>query len=158
MEKTNNSMERQIQEIVLNYFKDIDDITVSAVVDALVYFNPITDQKSKASRLIEKFLKDNGLEQAFLNYAQDYRNESKFFQRATMSEIDMIENVKRAFLNLTYNRYRALIETKKERATNFNFMKKTLLEVFDCLNNNDNYFYGKEDDEKIVAKIESLKP
>jgi hypothetical protein len=150
-------MERQIQEIVLNYFKNMDDKTVSTVVDAIVYVNPITDRKSKASEVIEKFLKDNGLEKAFLNYMHDYRNESKYFQRASISEIDMIENIKRALLNLSYNRYRALIDKKSERATNFNFMKRTLLEIFECLNNNENYIYGKEDDAKIVAKIEALK-
>lgn len=157
MEKTNGTMERQIQEIVLNYFKDIDDATVSAVIDAIVYITPITNRKSKASEVIEKFLKDNGLEKAFLNYIHDYRSESKYFNRASLSEIEMIENVKKAFLNLSYNRFRVLVEKKKERATNFNFMKKTLLEIFRCLNDNENYIYGKEDDEKIVAHIESLK-
>lgn len=150
-------MERQVQELVLDYFKDIDDKTVSAVVDAIVYVNPITDRRSNASTVIEKFLKDNGLEKAFLNYMHDYQNESKYFNRASLSEIDMIEKIKNALLNLSYNRYRALIAKKNERATNFNFMKRTLLEIFECLNNNENYIYGKEDDEKIVEKIESLK-
>jgi hypothetical protein len=157
MEKTKNTMERQIQELVLDYFKDIDDITVSTVVDAIVYMNPITDRKSKASEVIEKFLSDNGLADSFLKYMHDYRNESKYFLRASISDVDMIENVKRALLNLSYNRYRLLMEKKKERATNFNFMKRTLLEIFECLNNNENYIYGKEDDKKMVAKIEAMK-
>lgn len=157
MEKTNNKIERRVQELVLDYFKDIDDTTVSAVVDAMVYFNPITDRKSKASEVIEKFLKDNGLEQAFLNYTHDYRSESKYFNRASLSEIDMVEKVKNAFLNLSYNRYRVLVNKKKEKTSNFNFMKKRLLEIFECLNNNENYIYSKEDDAKMVAKIEAMK-
>lgn len=157
MEKTNGTMERQIQEIVLNYFKDMDDKTVSAVIDAIVYLNPITDRKSKVSEVIEKFLKDNGLEMAFLNYMHDYRGESKYFYRASLSEVDMIEKIKKALLNLSYHRYRALIEKKKEKATNFNFIKKTLLEIFERFNDSEMYFYGKKEDREMVAKIESLK-
>lgn len=151
-------MEMQIQELVIDYFKDMDDATVSAVVDSIVYITPITDRKSKISGIIEKFLEDNGLTKAYLNYVYDYRNDSNFFNRASLSEVDMIENVKKAFLNLSYNRYRALVEKKKEKANNFNFLKKTLLEIFEHFNNNENYFYGKEEDAKMVDKIESLKP
>ena len=157
MEKSNHTKERQIQEIVLNYFKDMDDKTVSAIVYAIVYVNPITDRNSKVSGIIEKFLKDNGLEHAFLNYMHDYRGESKYFQRASISEIDMIENIKKALLNLSYNRYRQLIEKKTERATNFNFLKRSILEIYERFNSNENYFYGKEEDAKMVEKIESLK-
>lgn len=154
MEKTKNTMERQVQELVLDYFKDMDDKTVSEVVDSLVYATPITDRKSKTSAVIEKFLSDNGLSVAYANYMIDYRNESRYFSRASMSEVDMIEKVRNALLNLSYNRYRALV---KKRETNFSFLKKTVLEVFECLNNNENYIYGKEDDEKLVAKVEAMK-
>jgi hypothetical protein len=154
MEKSSNTIERQVQELVLDYFKDMDDKIVVDVVDSFVYGSPITDTKSKTSAVIEKFLKDNGLEKAYMNYMIDARGETKFFLRATMSEVDMIEKVRNAMLNLSYNRFRAVV---KKRETNFNFLKKTVLEILECLNNNENYIYGKEDDEKLVAKVEAMK-
>lgn len=154
MEKTNNTMERQVQELVLDYFKDMDDKIIVGVVESFVYGTPISDKKTKTSAVLEKFLKDNGLEVAFINYMIDYRGESKYFHRASMSEIDMIEKVRNAMLNLSYNRFRALV---KKRETNFNFLKGTVLEIFDRLNSNENYFYGKEEDGKLVEKVEAMK-
>jgi uncharacterized membrane-anchored protein YjiN (DUF445 family) len=154
MEKSNSTMERQVQELVLDYFKDMDDKTISEVVDSFVYATPITDRKSKTSKVLEKFLTDNGLVQAFTNYMIDYKNPSRYFSRASMSEVDMIEKVRNAMLNLSFNRYRALVS---KRETNFNFLKKNLLEIFERLNNNDNYYFGEKEDEKFVAKVEAMK-
>lgn len=155
MQKSSNTLERQVQEIVLDYFKNMDDKTVSDVVDSFVYHTPITDKRSKTSKIIEKFLEDNGLVNAYTNYLSDYvKKENKFFLHSSMSEVDMIEKVKNAMLNLAYNRFRNLV-TKRD--TNFKFLKKTVLEVFECLNNNENYIYGKENDEKLVKKVEAMK-
>lgn len=155
MEKTSNTLERQVQEIVLDYFKNMDDKTVSDVVDSFVYNTPITDKKAKTSKIIEKFLKDNGLVKAHINYVSDYVDkENKYLMRSQMSDVDMIEKVRNAMLNLAYNRYRSLV---KKRDTNFIFVKNTLLEVFERLNSNENYFYGEEDDAKVVAKVEKMK-
>lgn len=155
MEKTSNTLERQVQEIVLDYFKNMDDKTVSDVVDSFVYHTPITDRKSKTSKIIEKFLKDNGLTKAYANYLSDYVDkESRYLMRSSLSDVDMIEKVRNGMLNLVFNRFRSLV---KKRDTNFIFVKNTLLEVFERLNSNENYFYGEKDDAKIVAKIEQMK-
>ena len=44
-------------------------------------------------------------------------------------------------------------ETKK----NLKFVKNKCLEILRCLNDNENYIYGKEEDEALVEKIEQLK-
>lgn len=151
-----NSMnfEQEVQEIVLEYFKNVDDKTIFEVIDSFVYFTPITNRKSKTSKIIEKFLEDNGLTNAYLNYVNDMTNKTKFFNKSSMSEADLIEKVRTAMLNLAYNRFRNLV-TKRD--TNFNFLKKTVLEVFECLNNNEQYIYGKEEDTNLIAKVESMK-
>lgn len=152
----NNSMERQVQELILDYFKDMDDKTVYAVINSIVYFTPITDKKSNVSKIIEKFLEENGLTTAYMNYMIDYTNPSRYINRASGSEIDMIEKVRYAFLNLACNRYRDLIEKRETKVNNFYFLKKTILEVFECLNNNENYIYGIKEDEKLVKKVEKM--
>lgn len=91
-----------IQEDLIDYFKDMDNKTFVQVVDCLVYHNGTTD--SKISKLIEKFLEDMGLTEAYLNYLMEIKKPSSFFVRHP-SDIQMIEDIKKSFLSLSYNRF-----------------------------------------------------
>lgn len=153
--------QEQVQKIILNYFKDTDDKTLVAIIDSFVYNEPITDRTSNTSKLIEKFIDDNGLTTAYVNYLSDLRNPTKSFFSCSGSERQMIQMVIEAMLSLSYNRFRRSVrETETKNSTsknNFRFIKKTVLEIFECLHRSENYIYGKEEDEKIVNKIEKLK-
>lgn len=153
-----NSQLNQIQKIVFNYFKEVDDKTIMDITNSFTFVNP-TDNK-KASDLIMQFLKDNGLEKAFVNYMSDYQNPQKLWLTSSPTESHMIEQIKTAFLVLCFNRnYRnnkvdKSEETKLKR--NFKFVKNKCLEILNCLNNNENYIYGKDEDKKLVEKITKM--
>lgn len=94
-----------LQKLVIEYFKETSNETFVNIVDSLVYNQPNNNQK--ASKLIEKFLKDNGLEVAFINYMSDFRDQdNKIFRRSSPSQITIIEGIKMALLNASFNRLR----------------------------------------------------
>lgn len=101
----------QIQELVLNYFESTDDLDVALVINSFVYENK--SPNTKISKLIEKFLADNGLTQAFINLSIDKANPDRLFSRSSGSESDMIEQVKIALLNLSFNRFLKYTRTIK---------------------------------------------
>lgn len=94
-----------IQKVVLEYFKEYDDDTFIQIVDAFVYSCP-PKAKSKVGEIITKFIQDNGVEYAYINYVSDERDQSKFFKRTSMSQAGMIQDLKTAFLNAAFNRFR----------------------------------------------------
>lgn len=107
--------EIQLQQIVLDYFIDVDDKTMSSIIKSFVYNEGTTD--NKISLLINKFIDDNGLKTAFINYHIDLNKDpNKFhFYRSSGSELEMINTIKSAFLNLAFNRFAYLMDqpTKK---------------------------------------------
>lgn len=155
-----------IQEQILDYFKEYDDQTISHFIDSFVYYKPAYNDQ--ISKLVEKFLEDNGITEAYLNYVSDARGDNDFFKRASGSQVDTINIVNQALLNLVYNRFRNNLIDKsklneidkkviKLNKKNFNLLKKSLLECYDCLNRNENYFYSKEEDKDLVDKISQIK-
>ena len=98
----------QIQQLVLDYFIDTDDKTMSAIIKCFVYNESTKDDK--ISELIDKFIKDNGLTQAFINHHLDLKNTESMWLRSSLSERDMIDQVHRAFLNLAFNRFAWLMD------------------------------------------------
>lgn len=106
----------QLQQLVLDYFIDTDDKTMSDFIKCFVY-NEST-QDNKVSLLIDKFIKDNGLTQAFINHHIDLKNPDAMWLRSSLSERDMIDQIHRAFLNLAFNRFAWLMDQpiKKVRA------------------------------------------
>ncbi len=157
----------EIQNIIFDYFKDTDDKTLVDFISLFSYRNPTDDKK--IHRLLKKFLKENGVETAYINYSVDIKRiragEDFPFFRASHSERDIINNIDMALLSLGYNRLSKITSgnVKIESATNtnnkrnFNYIKKTTLEIFNSLNSYEHYMYGKEEDEKIVNKITNMK-
>ncbi len=105
-----------LQKQVIEYFEKYDDKTFIQIVDTFVYSIPV-GKNVEIGKIINDFLKLNGLESAFLNYVSDQRGDNKFFVRSSMSEIGMIDNIKSAFLNASFNRFRnttLMPDVKKE--------------------------------------------
>jgi hypothetical protein len=105
MKTDSNDRFQQLQEIVIDYFKDMDNETMIKFIDSFVFHLPITEHNG-ISDLIEKFLKDNGLENAYTNYIYDITHKDDSWRTSSGSEMTMINNVKNAFMNLAYNRFR----------------------------------------------------
>src|SRR5258708_31175780 len=97
---------QSLQEQVMEYFKNTDDKTFIALIETFVYQSPVEDN-TKVSELIEKFLKDNDLTEAYVNYLMDLKNvDSGFFKHSSLSQRDMIEKIQFAMLNASFNRFR----------------------------------------------------
>lgn len=105
----------ELQKQIIEYFKDVDDKTIRDVIESFVYFKG--SNNNAVGELIQKFLKDNGLTMAFVNYCMDMKRvqnaEQIMFYRSSGSERDMIENIKVSLLNLAYNRFSALVDKIK---------------------------------------------
>lgn len=103
----------EIQEIVIDYFKNVDDETMVHVINAFVYNKP-TSQEHGVSELVEKFINDNGLKQAYVNYLIDIRRgATAYFLKSSGSELEIIEQVKIGLLNLAFNRFRKIPKQPK---------------------------------------------
>jgi hypothetical protein len=133
---------KSLQQQVLDFFKDENDDTFIQVVDSFCYGE--TTKNSKIGALISKFLKENDLEIAFVNYVSDYRSKDggqRIFRRSSGSDITMIESVKLALMNVAFNRFRNYDHTlnlnKKMRAEHAE-MKRLISTLMDA-GTTDNY-------------------
>lgn len=108
--------QKAIQKQVTAYFKDVDDKTFIAIVDAFVYHEP-PSASSKVGKIIDKFLIDNGIQNAYVNYVSDVRDEKKMFYRSSMSDRVMIENINMAMLNESFHRFSTTTSIKAKYAT-----------------------------------------
>ena len=96
----------ELQRIVIDYFKDVDDKTIGCIIESFVYGK--STKNDKASKLIESFIKDNGIETAFINYMIDVKAKAEgksLWLRSSYSERSIIEDIKISFLNLAFNRF-----------------------------------------------------
>lgn len=98
----------KIQELVSEYFENVSDIDMMYITHAFVYGKPIHPQDSEVPKIISKFLKDNGLETAYINVLHDEKNNPMFF-RASLSERDMIDNIKIGLFNDCFNRFKSML-------------------------------------------------
>jgi len=151
-----NNQQQALQEIIIDYFKEFDDDIIVGIIDSFVYHKPAKNEK--ISKVLENFLKDQGIEIAYINYISDFvKKEQTSFTKSNPSEIEIINNIKMAFLNLIYNRFRNNLNIKSEKylknKNRFAFLKNELLDIYSMLNRNEHYFYGKKEDEKLVNKI-----
>ena len=96
----------QVQELVLKYFEKVDDQTMSVIIDCFVYEGKTTNNQ-KVSKLVEQFLADNELTITYANYIYDTKS-TNYFNRASSSEVAMIEQIKLSLLNISHNRFRKL--------------------------------------------------
>lgn len=104
----------EIQQDLIEYFKDMDDDTFIALVDMLAFHKGTSD--IKLSRLAEKFLNDNGLHEAYVNYSLAMNKPNNFFQRHP-SDIQMIVEIKQSLLSLSHNRFRRSMRKAKSKST-----------------------------------------
>ena len=103
---------QNLQKQIFDYFEDTDNKTLVEIIHAFVYYSP--SNRSDVGVIIDKFLKDNDLTQAYINYSIDIKekdNPSTYFNRSSLSEREMIENVRLSFLSLGFNRLRQSIVT-----------------------------------------------
>lgn len=113
--------QKQIQQHIIDYFKEYDNDVFVAIIDSFVYQERAT---KNVSEIIEKFLTDNQLTDAYVNYISDQKDQ-KFFNRTSMSQGAMIDTIKTALLNASFNRLRKTIdETRK-----FKKLKKDFKEI-----------------------------
>lgn len=103
---------REIQENLFDYFLEVSDEDIVKFIDCFIYngINP----KKHISQMIEKFLEDSGLVQAFINYQYDLKNPKSLFRRSSSSEIDVMNNIRNGLLSLAYNRFRIYLEDRDE--------------------------------------------
>lgn len=99
---------QELQENINQYFLDKPDIEVWAVVSTLVYLTD-SDKDSKKEELSNKFLKEMGLEQIFLDYKYNIENRPKYFIRGNHDNMDFYEKVKSSLLGVVYNRWKNTI-------------------------------------------------
>ncbi len=152
--------ENRVQSLIIEYFKDTDDKTLVTFIESFVYHLPASNEN--LSKMIDKFLEDNGLKIAYCNYITDLKNPDRYLNLSSRSETNMIEDIKFAMLNLSFNRLRFSISTielklPNNNKKNFKFLKNELSKIITSLNNYENYFYSKEEDSELLTKIKSMK-
>lgn len=97
---------RHIQEDLMDWFDTIDDKLFVGFVDSFVYQKGTSN--SKVSKLIEKFLEEFELKEAFLYYQELLKKENLFYRAP--SQIEMINNIRMSLLSLAYNRFANIIK------------------------------------------------
>lgn len=117
----------ELQEDLDEYFKNLDDVTFIHFCDLFVFESGTSNVK--ISELTEKFLRDNGLHEAYMNYIMEMRKPSQLFSRF-QSDIAMIDDIKKALLVLSYNRFRKSLATKQKQP-------KPQTQMFDTLTRNE---------------------
>lgn len=94
---------KDLQEELQEYFKHIDDSTFVQIVTSFAFFKSTDNTKVRA--LIEKFLEDNDLTKAYSNYYMDLVSPNTFFNRSSLAESNIIENIRLCLLALSHNRF-----------------------------------------------------
>jgi hypothetical protein len=96
---------KDIQEAVFDYFRDIDDKTISAFIECHVFKTGTTN--TEICTMNEKFLEDNGLKEAYLNQHHDETHPGAYFLRTSLTQRSILQQVNVALLTLAFNRFRS---------------------------------------------------
>jgi hypothetical protein len=120
----------ELQEDLFEYFKDVDDKTLVDFCDVFIF--ELGTEDSKISAFSEKFLLENGLVEAYLNYMREKQKAHKLFIGVT-SDMAMIEDIKRALLVLSYNRLQRIIHRGSVNVTSPKAEPKVKKPTFDNL-------------------------
>ena len=90
----------QIQTIVYDWFDTYDDATVTAFISSFIYMQPAKNEN--ISSLIDKFLDDNGLKNAYVNNLSDSRRnangENVYFNSCSRSDKNMLIDIQSSLL------------------------------------------------------------
>lgn len=158
---------KEIQENLFEYFEDMDDKTFVAVVDKIVYHQG--DEDIRTSKLAEKFLIDNGLKDAYLDYLIELKTPNSYFRR-NPSGVDMIEKVKNSLLSVSQNRFRRVLSKSTPKSTplirlNKQEKKDLTMVIKGCNRDNDNLMedeattrsmFDKEEADELIAERKRL--
>jgi len=152
-----------LQAIIFEWFDKYDNKTVSEFIRSYIYNQPV--RTDGISELIERFITENGLKDAYTNHLSDIRNPDKIFRSCSSSERGLLQDIQMALLSLSWNRLNNIVNSKPTVVTkikyksnkNFNFIKKELLETFECLNRCEQYMYSEKEDNELVEKITKMK-
>ncbi len=92
----------EIQENLFEYFENTNDKVFVEFIKLFVYKQE--SKNEEANKLFEQFLTDNGIRKAYDNYQQDLENPTSFFTRSSMSERNLIEQIKQGLLSVAFNK------------------------------------------------------
>lgn len=99
------SKEIEIQEILFSFFEDISDSQLVGFIDSFIYQLPADN--SNTSKLIERFIEENGLEDAFFYYISQLKNPSLFI--TSPSKIEIMNIIRASLLSIAFNRLRKIV-------------------------------------------------
>lgn len=135
--------QKSLQLAVFEYFKDTPDELFSEIVESFVYNKGSSNDK--VGKLVEKFLKDNGVEQAYINCRIDLKNQ--FFKRSSLTERDMIEQLRNAFLSISFHRFQKNLKLVKDAVE----MKRIINVLMDA-GTTDNFHDALDDAKRLYLK------
>jgi hypothetical protein len=146
----------KIEELVDDWFKDYDLETLANFIRSFVYSNPTKKDDNTTSKLIDKFLKDQDIVQVYLNYIFDKNNPDKNFRRSSWSDRELIQDIHVSLLSTYYRK--SLIESSEvlKVKRNLKFAKSTAIDLLECLNRNETYFYSEKEDSELLSKLYKL--
>ena len=123
----------QVQEIVLDWFKDVDNEHVMDFMYVFIYNDKA--MYPDTNELLDKFLNENGLKNSYTNYLIDLKDKddkTKFFRRQTFSDSSILEDVRNGLFNLCFNRFKNMIfENRVVDSTHKLELINKNIEIFD---------------------------
>lgn len=159
-DNTKNKNLNSIQNELFKFFENVSDETLIGFVDSFVYFR--VNPPEEVSKLIEKFLDDNGLTESYPLYVMDILKPNQYLKRCSINITEVIEDIRISLLSVAFQ----VLKNKKEEPKpkekkltnkNFNFIKGELIEILECGERCEIYFNGKEEDTKLLKKVRNLK-
>lgn len=164
----------RIQELVQNHFEETNHELFIEIVDTFVYEKGTTN--SAVSEAITNFLKEMDIEDDYLEYIR-IKDRKSYFKDFTL--ITLFDNIRLAMLNTSHNNARWYFKKIKEEndckikllestirvkesevkisEIKVDFLCGKLLYILENMNNNEMYFYGKEDDAKLVTLVKEYR-
>lgn len=141
-----------MEKLIDKWFEKYDLQTLTLFIESFVYGNPT--KNSDTSKLIDKFLKEQDILEAYLNVIQDEKKENTvIFYRSSLSQRETIQNVKIMLLSIYFRR--SLSEIRKLKLDKI-FAKNTAIQLLTSLNNDEIYFNGKDEDYDTINKLYTL--
>lgn len=141
-----------MEKLIDKWFEKYDLQTLTLFIESFVYGIPT--KNSDTSKLIDKFLKEQDILEAYLNVIQDEKKENTvIFYRSSLSQRETIQNVKIMLLSIYFRR--SLSEIRKLKLDKF-FAKNTAIQLLTSLNNDEIYFNGKDEDYNTLNKLYTL--
>lgn len=92
-----------LQKNVFDYCDKVTDLEFIVIVDSFVFHNEV-DTKTKKD-ILDKFLVKFEVKESFENHLLDLANQP-YFLKVSGSSLNFLENLKRALLVCSYNKFR----------------------------------------------------